>query len=109
MMAPLPWFWRSDLDPHPCVVSTIPTGLSPRPRNDHLELTKDSTEFNSLHAYSHSSIQDVPGYKCGTSHVCSLASALEDGGMVLKASSLLSHNGTKDADFSYKLKHTLLE
>lgn len=39
---------------------------------------------NSLRAYSPRSIQDMPGYECGVFHICSLASVLEDCGMVLK-------------------------
>lgn len=44
-LASLPWFWRSNLDPHPCVANMLPTGPSPQPRDDHLEFTKESTEF----------------------------------------------------------------
>lgn len=84
-------------------VCTLPTGHHPYP---------GMSAWNSWKILC-SSIQDIPGYKSGIhqtrKHVCSLESTSVGCGMVLSASSLLIHSGTKDASFSYTLKYTLLE
>lgn len=98
---------ESDLDPHSCVASMLPTGPSPRSRDDHLEFTKESTEFGAkIHCVL---IAPDPSKTClDMSVVCFLSAHWQVSWRTAAWSwrpsypSLGIHNGTKDVNISYK-------